>query len=252
MRKVFFTLFIILSGIYSLKGQNSKLRSLSELINTKEPAWTDFLLTWIKEAKNVVEVLPKNQIKADSTLYKSQVTTRSPMGAIVYETGGILIDHGWIRILGSGSEKIDRNLMDWNKGKTYTNLGEQLPFLLVADDVLGGFFAINAGGINSGGIGKIFYLAPDDLLWTPTNLTYTEFISFCFSGDIKKFYGNLYWKGWEEDVKSINGNQGISCFPYLWTKEGQDINNVKRHPVPIQELWIFINDSRNQLQIIDK
>lgn len=252
MGKIFFLLFTLLFYIHPLQGQNSKLRPLSELINSKEPAWTDFLLAWIKEAKNSVEVLPKNQLKADSALYKSQVTTRSPMGAIVYETGGILIDHGWIRILGSGSEKLDRNLMDWNKNKTYTQLGEQLPFLLVADDVLGGFFAINAGGIDSEGIGKIFYLAPDNLLWTSTNLTYTEFISFCLSGDIKKFYENLYWKGWEEDVKSINGNQGIFCFPYLWSKEGQDINSVKRNPVPIQELWILINDSREQLMLKDK
>ena len=44
--------------------------------------------------------------KAEFALYKTQVTTRSPMGAIIYETMNILIDNGWIRILGSGNEKI--------------------------------------------------------------------------------------------------------------------------------------------------
>ena len=53
------------------------MRSLTELIDTKEPAWTSFLQQWIKEAKNMVEVLPKDKNKADSTLYKVQVTTHS-------------------------------------------------------------------------------------------------------------------------------------------------------------------------------
>ena len=30
-----------------------------------------------------------------------QMPTSSPMGAVIYETGGILIHHGWLRILGS-------------------------------------------------------------------------------------------------------------------------------------------------------
>jgi hypothetical protein len=248
MPKSLIILFGLLFSMTIAPGQNNKLRPLTELINTKEPAWTDFLQQWIKDAKNHVEVLPKDKDKADSSLYKSQVTTRSPMGAIVYETGGILIDHGWIRILGSGSKKLDRNLMDWNKGKTYTKLGQQLPYLLIADDVLGGLFAINAGGLDTLGIGKIFYFAPDDLLWTPTDLTYTQFLNFCFSGDIKKFYENLYWNGWEKDISSIDGNQGISCIPFLWTAEGKDINKVSRKPVPIQELWLLHNDLSKQLE----
>lgn len=67
--------------------------------------------------KNEIEILPKDSIQADSALFRTQVTTRSPMGAIIYETGGILVDNGWIRILGSGSEKLKRNFPEWNKGK---------------------------------------------------------------------------------------------------------------------------------------
>lgn len=246
MKKFVIILFELLFSMTIAQGQNNKLRPLSELINTKESAWTAFLQQSIKDAKNHVEVLPKEKEKADSSLYKSQVTTRSPMGAIVYETGGLFIDHGWIRILGSGSKKFNRNLMDWNKGKTFTKLGQQLSYLLIADDVLGGFFAINAGGLDTSGIGKVFYFAPDDLLWTSTNLTYTQFLSFCFSGDIKKFYENMYWTGWEKDINLIDGTQGISFYPFLCTAEGKDINKVSRKPVPIQELWSLQNDLRKQ------
>ncbi|MFI5141957.1 MAG: DUF2625 domain-containing protein, partial [Bacteroidia bacterium] len=224
----------------------TQIRQLNELINTKEPAWTDFLQTWIKEAKNQVEVLPKDKKRADSALYYTQVTTRSPMGAIVYETGGILIDHGWIRILGSGSKKIDRDLMGWNKNKTYAIFGQRPSHLLIADDVLGGFFSINAGELDKENIGKVFYFSPDDLMWECTNLSYTEFIQFCFSGDIKKFYSNLYWAGWEKEIKSINGNQGISCYPFLCTVEGKDISKDSRKPVPIEELWFLHNDLRKK------
>ena len=37
------------------------------------------------------------------------------MGAVIFETGGILIDEGWLRILGSGHPRLPRSLPDWNK-----------------------------------------------------------------------------------------------------------------------------------------
>uniref|UniRef100_UPI00406CCA9C DUF2625 family protein n=1 Tax=Mucilaginibacter sp. CSA2-8R TaxID=3141542 RepID=UPI00406CCA9C len=50
-------------------------------------------------------------MRAHETLYNLQLTTRSPMGAITYFTGGILIENGWIRILGSGSERSKRSIV---------------------------------------------------------------------------------------------------------------------------------------------
>jgi hypothetical protein len=246
---IFFS-FILLN--LNLISQNNNLKKLVELVNTSEPAWTDFLVDWIKDAKNKVEVLPRDKARAEAGLIKAQVTTRSPLGAVIYETGGILIDNGWVRILGSGSKKLDRDLMDWNKNKAYEKLGEQLSFLLIADDVLGGFFALNAGGISNDDIQKVFYFAPDDLKWTLTNLTYTEFLSFCFAGDIKKFYSNLYWKNWKKDIKLIDGNQAYSCFPFLFTVEGKDINKVIKKAVPIEEIWLLHNDLVLQLNLNKK
>lgn len=220
----------------TVKGQANKMKPSDQLINKQEPAW-DFVKQWIKEAKNKVEVLPKDNLRADSALYQSQVTTRSPMGAIIYETGGILIDHGWIRVLGSGCTRLNRSLMEWNRGKSYDKVGEQPSFLLIADDVLGGFFAINAGGLDSSGIGKIFYYAPDNLKWEPLDMGYTDFINFCFNGDLNEFYEGYRWSNWKKDIDTLDGNLGMSIFPFLFTKEGKDINKDSRKPVPIQELW---------------
>ena len=74
------------------------MKPISELINKDEPGW-ELVSEWIDQATNKIEVLEKNVKQADSALYQIQVTTRSPMGAIIHETGGILVDNGWIRIL---------------------------------------------------------------------------------------------------------------------------------------------------------
>jgi len=239
---------IIIGLMISLmtNGQNSTMRTLNELINTSDPAWP-LVKSWIEYATNQVEVLPKDNKKADSALFQTQVTTRSPMGAIIYETGGILVDNGWIRILGSGSPKLDRSLMEWNKGKTFTKSGETPSFLLIADDVIGGFFAINAGGIATDKIGKVFYFAPDSLSWESLDFGYTDFLTFCFVGDLKKFYEGFRWKDWKKEIIHITGNQGISCVPFLWTKEGKDINKVHRRTIPIQELWdLYLKNSEKK------
>ncbi len=114
------------------------MRTIDELINKTEPGWT-LVQRWIDSAKNKVEILPCDSTKAKDALYKTQVTSRSPMGAIIYSTGGLLIDNGWVRILGSGHNKLNRTLPDWNKGKSFTNFGDRPSFLLVADDAVGGF-----------------------------------------------------------------------------------------------------------------
>jgi hypothetical protein len=221
-------------------------KNISELINNKESGW-DLVLEWKKSAKNAVELLPiDSQERAEKSLLQVQVTTRSPMGAIIYHSGGILIDGGWIRILGSGSKKLDRGLMEWNKGKTFKEFGEKTPFLLVGDDVIGGFFALNGGGLGKD-VGKIYYLAPESLEWEALEWTYTEFITFCFEGDLKGFYKNLRWRTWKEDLLKIDGNMTFNFYPPLWTKEGKNIEKASKKPVPTSEQYSLSMDFRKQI-----
>lgn len=128
--------------------------------------------------------------------------------------------------------------MNWNKDKSFTLLGNPLSFLLVADDVLGGFFAINNGAFEKDNIGKVFYFAPDNVKWQSLDLSYSEFIQFCFSGDLNKFYDGFKWKNYEKDLSDIDGNSAFTFFPYLCTKEGSDINKVSKKIVPVNEVWI--------------
>lgn len=218
--------------------QTDRMRKLEQLINTEEPGW-DLVMEWKAKATNKIEILPRDSLRADSALHALQVTTRSPMGAITYETGGIMIDDGWIRILGSGSERLSRSIMSWNKGKSFEKQGEQPSFVLIADDAVGGFFAINGGGISKDDMGSVFYFAAESMEWQSLELGYSDFVNFCFSGKLNMFYEGLRWKKWRKDVKELHGDQAFTFYPYLSTVEGRNINKVSRDAVPIEELWIF-------------
>jgi len=221
------------------------MRSVDELINKSEPAWT-FVKQWIVSAKNKVEVLSADTAKAKEALYKIQVTTRSPMGAVIYMTGGIMVDNGWIRILGSGNPKLTRSLPEWNKGKTLANFGEQVPYLLVADDAIGGFFLLNGGGLGKD-LGKIYYFSPENLKYEPLELTYSDFLNFCFNGDMEKFYKGLRWKNWTETVSILGGDNVICFYPYLWTKEGKDLKKNSKKTISVSEQYLTNMDFRKQL-----
>jgi len=145
-------------------------RALEELINTEDPGWP-LVQEWIADAAVSVEILPKDPEKSAKALLETQVTTRSPMGAIVYESGGLLIDHGWVRVLGSGHAKLPRSLPEWN-AHARKELNEEDPgYLFIGDDVLGGFFAHDGGGLGEGK-GEVFYYAPDTVVWENLGLKF--------------------------------------------------------------------------------
>nr|WP_315238970.1 DUF2625 family protein [uncultured Flavobacterium sp.] len=239
---------IIITVLISLTTfSQTKMRSIEELINENDSGWP-FVTEWIKLAKNKVEILSVDKQKAKDALYKTQITTRSPMGSIVFETGGILVDNGWIRILGSGSEKLKRNLPEWNLGKGFTEFGQPSSFLLVADDAIGGFFLLNGGGLGKD-LGKIYYWAPDNLEFEPLNLTYSDFLFFCFNNNLDEFYKGYRWKTWKNDVAKLDCDKVFNFSPYLWTKEGKNIEKVSKKDVPIEEQYKLNLEFRKQLEI---
>src|SRR5262245_17489748 len=146
-------------------------RALAELINKKESAWP-LVTGWVEKAGNQVEVLPAREPARSDALVATQVTTKSPMGAVIYESGGMLVDRAWLRILGSGHPRLSRSLPEWNRTVGNDLSTVPLPFLLVADDVIGGFFALDGGAF--GNPGKVFYFAPDTLEWEDTGNTYSD------------------------------------------------------------------------------
>ncbi len=80
-------------------------------------------------------------------------------------------------------------------------------------------------------------------------MTYTDFLDFCFNGNLTKFYANLRWTNWKEDVSKLDGNMVFTFVPYLWTKQGKNINKNTRKPVPIEEQYISNLSLRKQLRL---
>jgi hypothetical protein len=221
------------------------MRSLDELLERKEPAWP-LVQEWIGSATNPVEVLPASDPERAEALVQLQVMTRSPMGAVVYESGGMMVDHGWLRILGSGHPRLPRSLPEWNRGRAWPDPQQSPPFLLVGDDIIGGFFALNGGGL-PGPPGNTFHFAPDTLGWEDLGFGYTTFLQWALSGDLAGYYADRRWPGWEDEVAHLHGGQVLSIYPFLWAA-GPLTGERWRGSVPVDEVYELQLDIAEQLR----
>jgi hypothetical protein len=218
---------------------------IRDLINHDEPA-LPLVRAWITEAKCPVEVLPCQVEDGERALLEAQVTTRSPMGAICHGTGGILVDHGWLRILGAGCPRLPRALMAWSRERVPCMPDGRLAHLIVADDVLGGVFALGGPGSHDLRPGKIAYFAPDTLRWEDLGLGYSEFLCWTWSGDLARFTEGQRWPGWIDDCRLLAGDRGFLVYPFLWAA-GPPIAERHRAAVPLAELWAMGGAAARQL-----
>lgn len=212
------------------------MRPLHELVDPDESAMA-VIRELLEAAENTCELLPPSD-RREAVLEALQVTTRSTMGAIAYETGGLLIDHGWLRILGSGSERLTRDIVGWNKDRAEG-------FFLVADDAAGGFFAINSNGLGEDA-GAIYYWAPDTLRWEPLGAGYTDFVCWALTAQLAEFYENLRWPGWQTDVQTMTADQCFSFYPFLWTEEGSVAKSLRK-AISAAEQYEFNGDMVRRL-----
>jgi hypothetical protein len=118
------------------------------------------------------------------------------MGAIAYETGGILVDNGWLRLLGSGNQKLHRDIAAWNAGRAEG-------FVLCGDDVLGGFVLLTEG------------------LWERTPGRFITWRLTPCSGNLLK----------SDLVRSFNGVLRLSCVTST-SKKGYRMLSPIRKPCP--------------------
>jgi hypothetical protein len=202
------------------------VRRIEDLINVEEPA-IELIREWERKADVPCEILPPSA-ERETVLHALQVTTHSTLGALAYETGGLLIDSGWLRILGSGHPRLTRTLSGWNSERAKD-------YLLVGDDAAGGFFAINGGALGSE-LGSVYYWAPDDLDWECLNLGFTDFVHAFLTSRIAAFFDTLRWSTWRADTQSLSGDQCFAFFPFLWTKEGS-VEGSHRGIVPVSEAF---------------
>ncbi|HET6246333.1 MAG TPA: DUF2625 family protein [Tepidisphaeraceae bacterium] len=126
----------------------------------------------------------------------------------------------------------------WNAGRSHE-------FYLVADDAVGGFFAINGGAFGKD-VKALYYFAPDSLEWEPLGFGYSEFLQWAFSGKLDRFYHWIRWQGWDTNVRTLGGDRCYAFYPFLFTQEGKG-GCGRRAEVPIEEAWGLQMEFRKQL-----
>ncbi|MEM7244791.1 MAG: DUF2625 family protein [Acidobacteriota bacterium] len=210
------------SGVGRKRAQSTKTapfvaapvepQSLDQLVDVEASGWA-VVEQLLKTATNGVEVLPATAERADDELLRLQANTRSTLGAVVHATGGLLVADGFVRVLGSGHERLSRGLTSWNVQLTGSMGGPG--YLLIADDAVGGFFALNVGAL-PGQDGSVFYLAQDSAHWQDMRASYTDFLRWLFHGDLDDFYEELRWKGWRNDVAELSAEEVVLFQPFPW------------------------------------
>jgi hypothetical protein len=225
-------------------------RSLADLIDATGDAWP-LVEDSVGGAVCPVEVLPGDRAAGESTLRVLQITNRSVLGTIALNAGGLLVDHGWLRILGSGHPKIGGGLREWNASLGGVPLDPPLgQAIIVAYDAVGGFYALN-GGKWPGKAGGLYYFAPDTRQWEAMDIVYSWFVSWAMSKRLPDFYDTLRWPGWEAEVEALGPDQALSIYPPLGFEPSPEtkmaIAERSRRAVPARELWAFGHEVERRL-----
>lgn len=88
--------------------------TVDELVDQDNHAWEE-VRNILQEGNNPFRIVPAESESArGDSLYRLQVSTKSYLGTVAYETGGIIFDHGWITLLGAGGPEIYGSLASWN------------------------------------------------------------------------------------------------------------------------------------------
>ncbi|MCM3785712.1 DUF2625 domain-containing protein [Neobacillus mesonae] len=207
--------------------------TIKELLHSEDHAWEE-LKGVLDQGKNGSVIITSEHETGADALYRLQVSTKSYLGAVAYETAGILFDHGWITLLGAGGEGIYGSLPYWNGLLDREGVPALEGMLLVGYDAAGGFFALNIGRF--GNDGHVYYFAPDTLEWESMDLAYSGFVGWLADGDLDRYYETFRWQGWEEDSSQLQPGEVFAYYPPLWTKEGSGASS-SRAKVSAREAW---------------
>lgn len=176
--------------------------------------------TGISKAPWDVESLHCDPRRSREVMAQLELTEGSELGALVAHTGGLVLDHGWVRLLAAGLGE----LPDVATASPFTR--EEPHYLVLGVDVLGGIFAIDGTALGAGA-GRLCYLDPTNMdaaqpAVRDLNVSHAQFMAWVLTGDVDKFYAPHRWDGWQDDVAPLGMNQGL---------------DAERRPVRLGELW---------------
>ena len=227
------------------------MRDIAELTEVDDPGWPAVLEAVAAGPTDCV-VLPPEPGTCRATLLQLQVTARSLLGAVVLNSGGMLLHHGWLRVYGGSGDALP-GLGEVNGFPASFDPAWAPPAgLVVGHDVLGGEFALNgvdpALSGRPGEPGQIVYFGPDTLEWETFDGGYGHWLMWMLGGGLPEYYKTVFWPGWQAEVGALRLREGIATYPPLWSEEGaSDIAGTSRQVVPMTELVAFHADTARQL-----
>lgn len=207
--------------------------TLDELVGVDDSG-VPLLTQWLTESTVDVVALPVEADRRDACLVDLQVTVHSMLGALAYDTGGLLVDHGWLRMLGGGHADLP-SLAEANGLDDPAAAGEPPEYVVLGWDVVGGVFALDGGGLR-GVRGHVCYFAPDALQWEDLGVGHTEFVQWALTGGLETFAQDLRWAGWAADAAAVALDAVYLSDPPLWTAAGQEIDEADRRMTTVDEV----------------
>jgi hypothetical protein len=220
------------------------VRKIHELMQVSQPAWPA-LQDELRQTSVTIDIRPVDADRAQDTLHRVQVTVGSRLGAMALHTGGLLVDHGWLRVLGGGDPSI--GLVDLATANGLDGEPAAPATFLVGFDVVGGRFEVNGAAPAAvgrpGDPGEICYFAPEDLTWHALGMGHGEWLSWLAAGNTVAFYAGVRWPDWQDEVKGLPADHGLAIYPFLFTEEAMaDLAGTQRAAIPIEQVF-GVNDS---------
>jgi hypothetical protein len=62
-------------------------------------------------------------------------------------------------------------------------------------------------------------------------------VTWSFNSHLGKFYESFLCSGWQSAVSALSGDEALSVYPPLFTKQGKKTANCSRRRCPISEIY---------------
>lgn len=223
------------------------MKPLAELIEVDDPA-VEGIRKWVDASEREVVLGSPARESSELSLERIGVSRRSTLGGVIFDLGSIVVD-GWLRILGSDFSDRSRSIDLWNGIPSPGRPPQRVPgILLIADDIVGGLYAISDGKLASAKRGTICYYSPGALEWISMRVGYTAFVSWVLTGSFPKWRDKYTWDGWRGEAVQIGFDEALSVYPFLFSA-GRPIKDRSRRRVPVGELFsLYVNELPAQVR----
>lgn len=204
------------------------MRDLDQLTAVDKPAWPR-ITRWITAAGVKAVVRPAARAQGEAVIYRLQVSASASLGGLALNAAGLVIDHGWLRVLGAGDEGM-AGLADWNN---LSGGGQRPRLLVVAHDAMGGIYAVNGGAL-AGPPGQVHFFSPQDITWTDTGLLHGAWLKAVLGGALS---WRPDWVGRDEEIAALRPDEALLVEPPLFADDPQPMDTRTRRVVSAGELW---------------